>query len=56
MQQEIQDTVSGDVASHRHHLLPFLTVDDAAIAGAHVTGGQEQIDVRFSIYPLSVVS
>jgi len=49
MQQEIQDTVSGDVASHRHHLLPFLTVDDAVIAGAHVAGGQEQIDVRFSV-------
>jgi Tim44-like domain len=49
MQQEIQDTVSGDVTSHRHHLLPFLTVDDAVIAGTHVAGGQEQIDVRFSI-------
>jgi hypothetical protein len=49
MQRELQDAVSGDVASHRHHLLPFLTVDDAVIAGAQVAGGQEQIDVRFSI-------
>ena len=49
MQRELQNAVSGDVASHRHHLLPFLTVKDAVIAGAQVIGGQEQIDVLFSI-------
>jgi hypothetical protein len=49
MQSELQDAISGDVASHRHHLLPFLWVNDAVIAGAQVTGGQEEIDVRFSI-------
>jgi predicted lipid-binding transport protein (Tim44 family) len=49
MQRELQNAISGDVASHRHHLLPFLTVKDAVIAGAQVIGGQEQIDVRFSI-------
>ena len=49
MQSELQNAISGDVASHRHHLLPFLSVDDAVIAGAEVSGGQEQIDVRFSV-------
>jgi len=49
MQRELQNAISGDVASHRHHLLPFLTVKDAVIAGAQVIGGQEQIDVLFSI-------
>jgi len=49
MQSELQNAISGDVAAHRHHLLPFLSVDDAVIAGAQVSGGQEQIDVRFSV-------
>ena len=49
MQRELQNAISGDVAAHRHHLLPFLSVDDAVIAGAQVSGGQEQIDVRFSV-------
>jgi len=49
MQSELQNTISGDVASHRHHLLPFLWVNDVVIAGAQVAAGQEEIDVRFSI-------
>ena len=49
MQTELQNAISGDVAAHRHHLLPFLSVDDAVIAGAQVAGGEEQIDVRFSV-------
>lgn len=49
MQRELQNAISGDVASHRHHLLPLLTVKDAVIAAAQVIGGQEQIDVLFSI-------
>jgi predicted lipid-binding transport protein (Tim44 family) len=49
MQSELQDTISGDVASHRHHLLPFLAVKDAVIAGARLAGGQEEVDVQFSI-------
>ncbi|MGO8957637.1 MAG: TIM44-like domain-containing protein [Streptosporangiaceae bacterium] len=49
MRSEVQDAISGDVASHRHHLLPFLSVTDAVIATAAVVGGQEEIDVRFSI-------
>jgi predicted lipid-binding transport protein (Tim44 family) len=49
MQRELQDAISGDVAAHRHHLLPLLTLQDAVIADAQVTGGQEQIDVVFTI-------
>jgi predicted lipid-binding transport protein (Tim44 family) len=49
MQSELQNAISGDVSSHRHHLLPFLTVNDAVITGAHVVGGKEEIDVQFSI-------
>ena len=49
MQREMQNAISGDVTSHRHHLLPFLTVNDAVIARAEVANGQEQIDVLFSI-------
>lgn len=49
MQSEMQTAISGDVASHQHHLLPFLSLTDAVIASAEVVGGQEQIGVRFSI-------
>jgi hypothetical protein len=49
MQREMQHEISGDAASHRHHLLPFLQVNDVVIAGAKVAGGQEEIRVRFSV-------
>jgi hypothetical protein len=49
MQREMQDAIAGDAAAHRHHLLPFLWIKDAVIAGALVVDGQEQIDVRFSL-------
>jgi len=49
IQREIQEAVSGDVASHQHHLLPFLWLNDAVISRVEVSDGQEQIDVRFSI-------
>src|SRR5271165_2132616 len=49
MQREMQDAIAGDVASHRHHLLPFLWIKDAVITGAQVVDGREQIDVRFSL-------
>ena len=49
MQREIQNEISGDAVSHRHHLLPFLWVNDVVISGAEVAGGQEEIRVRFSI-------
>jgi len=49
MQRQMQDNISGDVASHRHHLLPLLWLRDAVIAKAAVVGDREEIDVRFSI-------
>jgi hypothetical protein len=49
MQRQVQDVIAGDVASHRHHLLPFLWIKDAVIAGAQVVSGREEIDVRFSV-------
>src|SRR5215475_8221028 len=49
MQKQMQDNISGDVASHRHHLLPLLWLRDAVIAKAAVVGDHEEIDVRFSI-------
>jgi predicted lipid-binding transport protein (Tim44 family) len=49
MQRELEDAIAGDVASHRHHVMPFLWIKDAVIADAQVIDGQEQIDVRFSI-------
>ena len=49
MQREIQDAISGDVTAHRHHLLPFLWINDATIAGAEVVDGHGEIEVRFSI-------
>jgi hypothetical protein len=49
MQREMEDAIAGDAASHRHHLLPFLWIKDAVIAGAQVVDGREEVDVRFSI-------
>jgi len=49
MQRDIQEVISGDVAAHRHHLLPFLWIKDATIAAAAVVDGQAEIDVRFWI-------
>jgi len=49
VQRDIQEAVASDVASHRHHLLAFLWLKDAAIARADVIDDREEIDVRFSI-------
>jgi hypothetical protein len=49
MEAEIRQEVSGDVAAHRHHLLPGLEVDDATIVAAAVAGGREVIDVRLDV-------
>jgi len=49
MQREIQDEISGDAVSYRHHLLPFLSVNDVVISGAEVVGDQEEIRAHFSI-------
>lgn len=49
MEAELRQAVSGDVAAHRHHLLPGLAIQDATITAAAVTGGREVIDVLLSV-------
>jgi len=49
LQSELENAISADAAAHRRHVLAFLSVNDAVIAGAQVVDGLEQIDVRFSI-------
>ncbi|MGA2284463.1 MAG: TIM44-like domain-containing protein [Candidatus Dormibacteria bacterium] len=49
MEAEVSQEVSGDVAAHRHHLLPGLEVDDATIVAAAVTEGREVLDVRLDV-------
>ncbi len=39
MQRDLQDAISGDAASHRHHLLPFLTIVNAGEIHAEPRGG-----------------
>ncbi len=49
MEAEVKSEVGGDVAAHRHHLLPGLEVDEAIIVEAAVTDGREVIDVRLEV-------
>jgi hypothetical protein len=49
METEVRQEVSGDVAAHRHHLLPGLEVDNATIIAAAVAGGREVLDVRLDV-------
>jgi predicted lipid-binding transport protein (Tim44 family) len=49
MQRELTWHIDGDVAAHRHHLLPGLGVDEATIVEAAVAGGREVLDVRLDV-------
>ncbi|MGD0833983.1 MAG: TIM44-like domain-containing protein [Candidatus Dormibacteria bacterium] len=49
MEDEVKSEVGGDVAAHRHHLLPGLEVEDAVIVEAAVTDGREVLDVRLEV-------
>jgi predicted lipid-binding transport protein (Tim44 family) len=49
MQGEMAAVINGDVAAHRHHIMPFLTVTEAQIASAAMTDGKERIDVILSL-------
>lgn len=46
---QLRDVVQGDVASHRHHLLPGLEVRSAVIGSVDVTGGKFTLVVRFHL-------
>jgi hypothetical protein len=43
---KLRDIVQGDVASHRHHLLPGLEVRSALIASVDATDGKFTVVVR----------
>ena len=47
--QELKDIIAGDVASHRHHLLPGLEIRSALIEQTWVTDGNLGIVVRFHL-------
>jgi predicted lipid-binding transport protein (Tim44 family) len=49
MQAEVSQEVSGEIAAHRHHLLPGLEVEEATIVLVAVTDGREVIDVRLDV-------
>lgn len=46
---QLQSSIDGDVASHRHHLLPGLTVKTAQIVSTAVTDGKLTIGVQFHL-------
>jgi predicted lipid-binding transport protein (Tim44 family) len=46
---QLHQVIQGDVASHRHHLLPGLEVRTAVIQSADVTGGKVTLVVRFHL-------
>ena len=49
MESELRQEVSGDVAAHRHHLLPGLEVENVTITGAQVAAGHEVLDVILQV-------
>jgi predicted lipid-binding transport protein (Tim44 family) len=46
---ELQAVIQGDVASHRHHLLPGLEIRTAVIESVSVTGGECTLVVQFHL-------
>jgi predicted lipid-binding transport protein (Tim44 family) len=49
LKSELQNAIEGDVASHRHHLLPGLSIMAAEITSATVTDGKMTAVVHFKI-------
>jgi hypothetical protein len=49
LEGELRTAIVGDVASHRHHLLPSLEIDDARIVKALLVEGNEVVTVRLSL-------
>ncbi len=49
MASDLHTAIDGDVASHRHHLLPLLDIASAAIVSTAVDGAREVIGVRFHL-------
>jgi predicted lipid-binding transport protein (Tim44 family) len=49
MQAELDSVIDGDVASHRHHYLADLAIDQATVVSAEVADGRERLGMRFVI-------
>ena len=47
--EQLRNVVAGDVASHRHHLLPGLEIRSAVIESASVTDGKMIAVVRYHL-------
>ena len=56
METELNQTIDGDVASHRHHVLSQLDVTAATIVSAAVDGDRQQLGVRFVVGAEEIVS
>ena len=49
LMEELSTVMAGDVAAHRHHLLPALEIKTAVITTAAVTDGKMMLTVRFHL-------
>jgi hypothetical protein len=49
MQNDLNNAIDGDVASHRHHVLAELNIEEATIVSAAVEGGRERIGVHLTV-------
>jgi predicted lipid-binding transport protein (Tim44 family) len=48
--QEVKEAIAGDVASHRHHLLPGLEIRSAVITSGQVTAGKLTVVARLHLW------
>jgi len=48
--QEVKQAIAGDVASHRHHLLPGLEIRSAVITSAQVVDGKLNVVARLHLW------
>jgi predicted lipid-binding transport protein (Tim44 family) len=49
LEKELDDVIAGDVAAHRHHLLPGLEIQTITITSAAVTDGKMTLTVRLHL-------
>lgn len=49
MQTELNNSIDGDVAAHRHHALADLNIGEATIVSAAVENGREKIGVHLTV-------
>jgi predicted lipid-binding transport protein (Tim44 family) len=49
LEKELDDVIAGDVASHRHHLLPGLEIQLVVVTAAAVTDGKMTLTARLHV-------